>query len=506
MKRSLSLRVALLLLFGPILCGGALSAAEQRKPRPQQFEKPVLIRFEGVISPMSAAYLFRSLEKAKAGGATLVVVEFNSPGGYLRESLKIAHRLRDTDWAHTIAFVRKNEQALSGAAIASLGADEIIMGSNAVFGDAGLIYQGEGGLFRYTPEKLRSDLARRVRDLAEAGGRSPALAEAMIDMDLEVFKVRNKKTDEVAFKSKSEIETLDNRADWEKLQLVHESRKKKFLEVNGARAVELGLADANADTRQELRGQLNVGPDFRVIEPGTIDTAIYILNLPVVTGLLFIIGLVALYFEFSAPGISIGGLTAGLCFALFFWSRMLGGTAGWLEVILFFAGLIFLGVEIFVIPGFGVAGLTGILLLLSSVLMASHSFMLPTTTQDWNGVMVTLSVMAGSFVVVLVAVVAITRAYGKIPILSSFALEPPKVEAPATMLKATEKLAADPDAGGLVAVGDWGVADSPLRPAGKALFNDEFVDVVTDGTFVDAGVQVRVIKIEGNRIVVREIT
>ena len=72
------------------------------------------------------------------------------------------------------------------------------------------------------------------------------------------------------------------------------------------------------------------------------------------------IGAVALYFELSAPGIGLGGLIAGLCFTLFFWSRFLGGTAGWLEVILVLAGAAFLAVEIFVLPGFGIAGITGL--------------------------------------------------------------------------------------------------------------------------------------------------
>jgi len=82
-----------------------------------------------------------------------------------------------------------------------------------------------------------------------------------------------------------------------------------------------------------------------------VDAAVTILNLPLITGLLFVIGLVALYVEFSAPGIGMGGLIAGLCFAIFFWSRFLGGTAGWLEVILFLAGVAFLAVELFVLPG-----------------------------------------------------------------------------------------------------------------------------------------------------------
>ena len=90
----------------------------------------------------------------------------------------------------------------------------------------------------------------------------------------------------------------------------------------------------------------------RVYRHTTTDTIVYVLNNPFVTGLLVIIGLIALYIEFSAPGLGAGGLVAGLCAVLFFWSRFFSGTSGWLEVILFVAGLVFIAMEIFVIPGF----------------------------------------------------------------------------------------------------------------------------------------------------------
>ena len=103
-----------------------------------------------------------------------------------------------------------------------------------------------------------------------------------------------------------------------------------------------------------------------------------------VTGLLFVVGLVALYVEVSTPGLGLGGLVSLLCFALFFWSRFLGGTAEVLEIVLFLTGVAFLAVEIFVLPGFGVAGITGLLLMLAGVLMASQTFLIPETKREWE--------------------------------------------------------------------------------------------------------------------------
>ena len=496
-------RMVLLALLTVIICGSFSDRAPGAEP--VKFAKPFLIRFEGAITPMRTKYLFRGIDRAQDAGADLLVIEIHSPGGYLQESLDIANRLKTIKWAKTVAFVRSNEEALSGAAIASLGCDEIVMGGDAVMGDAGPIYQNEGAMFEHAPEKIRSDLARKVRDLASHKGRAPALAEAMVDMDLEVFRVRNKDDGSIHFMSQSEIESDEKPDRWETIQMVHESRKAKFLEVNGNRAVELELAQGNAANRGELAVRFSLETDFQVVEPNSVDMAVYILNLPIITVLLFIIGFIALYFEFSAPGISIGGLTAGLCFALFFWSRFLGGTAGWLEVILFVSGFVFIAVELFVIPGFGVAGVTGILLIFASVVLASQTFILPETVRDWESLRGTLFVLMGPGFAFIVGAYIITKVTGNIPLLSNLALKPPSVDEEDEFY-GDKGGKAEPPAHELVQVGDWGIANTPLRPSGKAQFGDEFVDVATEGTFVNAGAQIRVLQIHGHKITVREIS
>jgi membrane-bound serine protease (ClpP class) len=166
------------------LAGLALLSAAlvcQAAEPPQKFSRGFLIRFEGPITTMLEQYLYRKLETARQENADLVVLQIDSPGGELDPSLKIADHLLKLDWAHTVAYVPR--EALSGAAIVALGADEIVMAPRARLGDAGPIFLGEDFLFRHAPEKIRSHLARQVRDLAEARGRPPALAEAMVNMD-----------------------------------------------------------------------------------------------------------------------------------------------------------------------------------------------------------------------------------------------------------------------------------------------------------------------------------
>jgi membrane-bound serine protease (ClpP class) len=485
-------RHTLWLTFVSLFLVGLTSWAGEQ-PKPKKYSSGVVIRFTGDITPMLEQYLYRKLDVARKSGADLVIVEIDSPGGLVDSSLAIAERLRDLNWAHTVAYIPR--EALSGAAIAALGCDEIVMHPRASLGDAGPIFLDENFLFRHAPEKFRSNLAQKVRDLADAKDRPPALAEAMVDMDLVVFRVKDEQTGEEAFMSDEEIESDNNPDRWKKINPVLESREDHFLQVSGQRAVELRLAEATASNRSAMLHRYNLPEDPLVLEPSGVDTAVYILNLPIVTGLLFVVGLVALYIEFMAPGISVGGLTAGLCFALFFWSRFLGGTAGWLEVVLFLAGLVFIAVELFVIPGFGVAGLSGILLIIVSLLMASQHHFLPKSGQDFSTLITSLGVIVASFVVVVAAAFAMSRYFGTIPILSRFALAPPEPSAAADDHQAGEER---------LEVGQIGLTDSPLRPAGVVRFGERYVDVLTEGGFIEKGQEVKVVKISGNHVVVRQ--
>ena len=457
-----------------------------------------VIEFQGPITSLSEQYLYRKLEEAEAEGADLVIVEIDSPGGEVEATMRIAARLRDLSFAETVAYIPR--EALSGAALLSFGADQIVIGPDAVFGDAGPIFMDEDFLFKHAPEKIRSDLARRVRDLAEKQGRSPALAEAMIDMDLVVFEVKNVETGKTSYMSQAEIDASEDPAAWEMIKPVLESRESKFLEVNGRRAVELGLADAVVDNEEELRKRFEAEKWSR-LEWNKIDQAILILNKPFVTGLLIVVAMIALYIEFASPGIGIGGLTALICFGVFFWSRFLGGTAEWLEVVLFLSGVTLIVVEIFIIPGFGVWGITGILLLFSSLVLASQTFVIPQTQSDLSSMTRSVCIVLGSGVAFVIAAIWITSRLGRLPILNRFTLAPPTAMATAAANPVSEGEIAEP----VVSVGQTGTAESPLRPAGKVKFGNEYIDVVSDGTFVDAGEAVRIIQVHGNRIVVRRL-
>ena len=467
------------------------------------YRHPVLIHFNGPITSRLEHYIYRKLNRARALGADLIVMEIDSPGGELEASLRLANHFRDLEWAYTVAYVP--QQALSGAAIAALGCDEIVLRPQAVMGDAGPIVMDymEFG-FRHAPEKIQTDLARRVRDLASAGNRPPALAEAMVDKDLIVYRVRHRDDGRERFKSDDELRADTEAEKWEKINEVLESREGKFLEVSGERAKALGLAEATVNHRDDLNQRYGFAEPPVVLERQMIDSAVDLLNSPWVTVLLFVVGLVSLYVEFSAPGIGIGGLTVVLCFTLFFWSRFLGGTAGWLEVVLFASGIVFICVELFVIPGFGVAGVSGFALILMSLIMAGQSFLFPETESEMKALTQTLMVLASSGVLAVGGAIAATWYLGEIPILGRLALRPPVTES-ASSESPHDEVSTPVIREKKLRVGDIGSASSPLRPAGVARFGDDYYDVISEGTYIEEGCRVKVIRMSGNRIVVREV-
>jgi membrane-bound serine protease (ClpP class) len=458
----------------------------------KKYQKAVLIRFEGMIDEYLLQYFHRKLKAAEAAGADLLIIEIESPGGLVDASFEIAGALRDVAWARTVAYIP--ETAYSGAAIVALGCDEIVMASNGHLGDVGVIFISEDrSLVDYVPEKVLSPYVDKIRMLAKSKGRSPALAEAMMDRKVEVHQYRNTRTGEQQYFTEADAKAAG--PEWAKGVFIPESRKDKFLTVGGERAIELKLADGLAANRRLLFERYNLDTPPTIMEWTAVDTTVNVLNHPWITALLLIIGLICLYIEFSMPGIGIGGLLAALCFALFFWSRFMGATAGWLEVILFIGGVAFLGVELFLLPGFGVVGLTGLLLMVASVVLASQDFTIPHGEKEMGVLSTNLMVVTFAGVGFLGLAIAVSHYFGTIPVLRSLRLDPP-----ATSLAQGVGNDLIP-----LTIGASGEAHTALRPGGKANINGRLVDVVAEGTFIDRGQAVEVVEIAGSRVVVREV-
>src|SRR5208283_1770785 len=179
-------------------------------------------------------------------------------------------------------------------------------------------------------------------------------------------------------------------------------------------------------SRDELAKRYGL-EELQVIEPTGVDIAVEFLNSWLITGLLLVVGLTGLYMEAMAPGHGIGGLIGVTCFLLLFWSHFLGGTAGWLEVLLFIVGVACIATEIFLLPGTIVPGLTGASLILVSLVMASQGFLIPETTRDLHTLEGTLAMIVISCGVFVAAAVVLTRRMDSLPLLNRLTLAPPDV-------------------------------------------------------------------------------
>src|SRR5262249_33907954 len=189
-----------------------------------------------------------------------------------------------------------------------------------------------------------------------------------------------------------------------------------------------------------------------------------------------------------------------LCFVLFFWSRsQLSGQILALAILLFVLGLVLIAVEIFVLPGFGFTGVMGILLLLAGIGLAMVERM-PQTSSEWLNLGGTMATLGLSMVGASVAAIIIAHYLPNIPLANGMVLRSAADKVEEGEDHPAVAGAADPSLLGAI-----GTAATMLRPAGMARIGEAYVDVVTDGTFVQAGSRVQVVEIEGNRIVVKEV-
>jgi membrane-bound ClpP family serine protease len=275
----------------------------------------------------------------------------------------------------------------------------------------------------------------------------------------------------------------------------------QYLTLSAQAAKDLGIAHAvvaNLEGLYELEG---LSPsEVRLADADWLDTLADFLRDPMTSVVLVMLGVTCLILELKMPGVTFPGVVAAICFVLFFWSHsQLNGQITMLALLLFVLGLVLIGLEIFVLPGFGVAGLSGILLVVGSLGLVAYGHW-PRTNEEWIGFSHKLGPFGLGILGSLAAALALVRYLPHLPFANRLLLHPQIDENEAGGESAVNPY---PELSGLL--GAIGVAATPLRPAGKVQFGDDFVDVVADGGYVQPGTRVQVIEIEGNRVVVKEV-
>jgi membrane-bound serine protease (ClpP class) len=272
------------------------------------------------------------------------------------------------------------------------------------------------------------------------------------------------------------------------------------LRINGEKAEQLGLARHVVQDFNDFKAVYGLQGNMRLVEPSWADLVVDALNTPNLGFILLLLGAASLYAEFQSPGVGLGALVAALCFLLYFWSHFLGGTAGWLEVILFLVGMVCIALEVFVFPGFGIFGLGGGLMVLCSLVLASQTFVLPRNDYQIEQLRNTLMMLGGAAIGTMVAAALIHKFLPHTPMFNRMLLAPPSGEELSTIAR-REALAEWAHL-----LGRQGTTITPLAPSGKARFGEQLVDVIADGEFIERGHNVVVIETRGNRVLVRSVT
>ncbi len=469
--------------------------------------RAVRVDLRGEISSSMVKQAIRMTEEARrVHQANFICLWIDSPGGSPTDSIKLAGYLGglDSDKIRTVAYI--SSEARADAALIALACDEVVMSAEAVL----------GGWEQQQPQRppaphAEGKVDRQGRVLSDSDieyvwesifsedspwiGKPRKLIAAMIAPEKELR--RYTRLGEVAFFFDDEIQAQQQEAGnqkWQEVELI--VAQGQTLSVGGDRAVEYGLAVATVESLAEFQHRYDLDK-MVVMQPGWAAFLIDALAQPGVAAILLLVAFMALYTEAHTPGLGIGGFVATVCFLVFFWVNYLGGTAEWLEVLLFLAGVAFVALEIFVVPGFGVFGLGGGCLILTSLVLASQTFILPQDRWELRELRNSLLTVASAGFGIVVGGIVLRRWLPNVPFLNRLILSPPQGEL-AENLNRREALI---DLEGFV--GMQGTTTTQLTPSGKARFGDDRLDVMTDGEVVPRGAPVEVVEVHGNRLVVK---
>jgi membrane-bound serine protease (ClpP class) len=400
-----------------------------------------VVPVEGMIDTGMVNFIERVYKEADELGIRNIILEIDTPGGLVNEAVRIK-KIIDRSVTPTIAYVTGG--AISAGALLALTSPELIMAPGTTMGAAEPRIGDEKA-----DEKTVSYWASELAGAAEQNGRNPEIARAMADSDIAIPNL---------------------------------TEKGKLLTLTAKKALEHKMIDGILANRAEVLEFYGLS-NTRVIEqePAFTEQVSRWVTNPYVSSVLLTIGIAGIIIEIFTVGFGIPGIIGSLALALYFGGSLLVGLSGWGAILLFILGLILMALEAFVIPGFGVVGIAGLASLITSIFLAA-----PSSEQALTSLVLAL---IGTIVLVGLSIKILpTRKVWQRLILGT------KLE------KSSGYVASSPDYSGME--GKEGKALTPLRPAGVAEIDGLRVDVVTEGGFVQVSQPVKVIKVEGNKVVV----
>ncbi|MGY8777753.1 MAG: NfeD family protein [Longimicrobiales bacterium] len=438
----------------PIAIAAAALLAAIASPVAAQEEGYVLrVPVTGVVELGLAPFIERSIEEATAAGALALILDMDTPGGRVDAAQRISDALTD---ASIPVYTLVNRRAFSAGALIALSTDRIYMRPGSVIGAATPV----DGAGTKASEKIVSAMRSEMRALAESAGLDPEVAAAMVDEDIEIEGV---------------------------------VEPGKLLTLTTTEAVDIDYALEVADLEALLVELGHEGAAVTTAEANWAERVVRFFSNPVVAPFLLTLGFLGLVTEIKTPTFGLAGAAGILSLSLFFGSHMIVGLAGLEDIIIFGTGLLLIGAEVFLIPGFGLFGLVGGIGVTAGLYLSMLGG-LP-TSPDFARAGLVLSTT-----VVLIAVCAWVL-IRTLPGSSRLA------KSGIFLFDRTDRAIGYESAESRSdLIGVSGSAITDLRPSGTALFGDERIDVVSESEWITEGTPVRVISAEGYRHVVRAIS
>lgn len=425
----------------------------------QEKEKPLVLhlKINDVIDPRTNRYSELGLEKAEEIDADYVILELDTYGGALNDADDIRTRILNFDRP---IYTYINKDAASAGALISIACDSIYMASGSSIGAATVVTQDGTA----APDKYQSYMRSIMRSTAEAKGRDPRMAEAMVDEDIDL--------DSIATEG-------------------------KILTLSTSEAIKYGFCEAEVSSIDDIMLRSGVDDyELQKFELGATEKIISLFLNPFVSGILILIIIGGIYFELQTPGVGFPILASIIAIILYFVPNYLNGLAENWEIIMFGVGIILIAVEVFVIPGFGVAGVLGLICTIGSLVLVML-----------NNDMFDFSFVGGDQIVISIATVLagllgaiIVMFFGGARLLNSGVFK-----------RIALQEVQDADAGYTSTfykeksmIGMKGKTYTRLRPSGRVEIDGNIYDAYTRGNFIDEGVDIEVISDEGTSLKVKE--
>ncbi len=432
-----------------LVCGWMATMAQPK-------QKVMVMEIKAEIDPRMERYVRLALEHAQDTKADIIVIEMDTYGGVLTDAKEIVDKLMNVEKP---LWVFINSDAASAGALISIACDSIYMAPGATIG-AATVVNGAGG--EAAPDKYQSYMRSIMRSTAEENGRDPRIAEGMVDEAIMIDSVK---------------------------------QAGKVITFTTNEAIQYGFCEAKVESIEEILKRNRVEKyEIDYFKLGATEKIIAFFLNPFISGLLILVIIGGIYFELQTPGVGFPLFAAITALVLYLVPYYLNGLATYWEIIALFVGLGLLAVEIFVLPGFGVAGIAGITLTVSALIL----IMLNNDFFNFDFVPLGDILMAGGAAVgglagglLLLffggARLAETRAFQRLALTDTQA--------------STQGYTVNPLPN---MVGKKGTAQTVLRPSGKVLIDQEVYDAFTRGDYIEKGEPIEVVSMEGVTLRVRK--